>query len=121
MTAPATGQKFDGGKLRYDLADPIALAWLVATLTYGVAKYAANNWRRFEPAELRERYGAALLRHFEAWRAGEELDEETGFPHIAMVQFSAMVLTATFARASLAEVRATTHEAIQRWREREGG
>jgi len=109
-------RKFDSGKLRYDLVDPFALAWLASTLTYGVAKYAAENWRLFSKEELRSKYGAAMIRHFEAWRMGEDDDEETGLPHLALGSFSAMCLTATFAPRDLKIIVEKTAEAIRRWR-----
>ncbi len=112
--------KFDAGKLRYDLLDPYAIAWLVSTLTYGVAKYAAESWRLFSPEELKEKYSPALKRHHEAWLMGEDFDEETGLPHLAMLSFNAMVLCATFAPRSLKTIREATTEAIRRWKERQG-
>jgi hypothetical protein len=116
--AERRAMKFDAGKLRYDLVDPFALAWLVAALTYGVSKYAANNWRGFPPEELREKYAAAMMRHFEAWRAGENDDAETGLPHLALMSFGAMVITSTFAPRDMSEVVKRTAEAIRRWQER---
>lgn len=110
-----TAMKFDGGKLRYDLVDVHALAWLVASLTFGVTKYAADNWRNFSKDELRTKYYAALVRHLEAWRAGEDDDPETGLPHLAGVGFGWMVLAATFAPRDLGEVLKRTSEAARRY------
>jgi hypothetical protein len=67
----------DAGKLRYDLIDVGALALLAGRLTYGAIKYPPNNWRLSrESGDWRERYYSAALRHLEAWRGGEDLDEE---------------------------------------------
>ena len=111
------GRKFDDGKLRYDLVDPFALAWLVSTLTYGATKYAAYNYRNFTKEELREKYYAGMMRHLEAFRMGQNDDPETGIPHVAMMSFGAMVLTETFAPRDLGEIIKRTKEAIRRWRE----
>jgi hypothetical protein len=107
------GRKFDGGKLRYDLVDPYALAWLVASLSYGVAKYEAWNWNKVEG--WRDRYYAALMRHVELWRAGEDDDEESGLPHLAMAMFCVMCLCAMSAPRNMGVVVSRTTEAVQRW------
>lgn len=71
--------KFDGDKLRYDLIPPSTMKALAEVLTFGARKYKPNNWK--ECADT-DRYIAALYRHLEAWRAGEEKDEESGMPHL---------------------------------------
>ena len=75
------GMKFDDGKLSYSLLDRAALAWTVATLTYGAVKYERNNWKNVE--EWPDRYYDAAMRHLEAWRGGERYDPENGLPHLA--------------------------------------
>lgn len=75
------GRKDDAGKLRYWLIPHRALAALADVLTYGAEKYGAWNWLHVE--DWRERYYNALIRHVEAWRAGEWLDPESGKPHLA--------------------------------------
>ena len=72
--------KFDTDKLRYDLVPPSAIKGLAEVLTYGAKKYAPNNWKNCK--EL-DRYVGAAMRHFEAYRAGEFFDPETGLPHLA--------------------------------------
>jgi len=71
--------KFDADKLRYDLIPPSAMKALAEVLTYGAKKYKPNNWRNGD----KDRYIAALYRHLEAWRAGEQKDEESGMVHLA--------------------------------------
>lgn len=75
------GMKFDTDKLSYSLLPRAALAWTTAVLTYGAIKYARGNWEHVEQWD--ERYYDALIRHLEAWRAGEYFDEETSLPHLA--------------------------------------
>ena len=77
------GVKYDTEKLRYDLIPPAATQALAVVLTYGARKYAPGGWRSVPDAV--PRYTAALMRHLEAWRAGEERDPESGLPHLAHV------------------------------------
>lgn len=73
------GIKFDMGKLRYDLLPPETLEAIVQVLTYGANKYDDNNWHKVE----KFRYVGAMMRHFEAYRKGQQLDAESGFHHLA--------------------------------------
>lgn len=72
------GMKYDGGKLRYDLVPVEVHEALAEVLTYGANKYADNNWQSVES----DRYVAALFRHLNAWRKGEQVDEESGYHHL---------------------------------------
>lgn len=76
-----SGIKYDGGKLRYSLIPPRALASIVAVLTFGASKYSANNWM-YVP-NCKERYLDALMRHIELFRSGEDIDPESGVHHLA--------------------------------------
>ena len=74
------GLKYDDGKNRYDLIDSYALDELTKIYTFGSKKYADNNWRKgFKWGRI---FGA-LMRHSWAFWRGEELDEESGLPHMA--------------------------------------
>ena len=74
------GQKFDDGKTRYDLIDSYALHQLAEIYTFGARKYEDNNWRKgFKFGRI---FGA-LMRHSWAFWRGEDLDEESGLPHMA--------------------------------------
>lgn len=77
------GMKFDTGKLQYSLIPPETLSALASVLTYGVQKYAPNNWQLVEHGETR--YMDALFRHLEAFRAGETHDPESGLHHLSHV------------------------------------
>lgn len=80
-TDTGLGLKFDKGKLRYDLVPPHAIKAIADVLTYGADKYAPNSWQTVSDGETR--YTAAMMRHFEAYREGEELDPETGKSHLS--------------------------------------
>lgn len=73
------GQKNDKGKLRMDLLPPEAIEALSRVLTYGATKYEPRNW---EGGMAWGRVSAATLRHIFAWMRGEELDPESGLPHL---------------------------------------
>lgn len=74
-----TGIKYDSDKPRMDLLDPTALEGLAKVLTFGAQKYAANNWRS---GLAYSRLSAAMLRHLMAIQRGEDIDPESGLPHI---------------------------------------
>lgn len=56
----------------------------------GAAKYGAYNWRK--DAVEAETYMAAAMRHMAAWFDGEDIDEESGQPHIAHAAACMMIL-----------------------------
>lgn len=73
------GLKYDGEKPRTDLLDPDALEGLATVLAFGANKYAANNWRG---GLGYTRLIGAALRHIFAISRGEDLDSESGLPHV---------------------------------------
>jgi hypothetical protein len=77
--AEATGNKFDSEKPRTDLLDPLALEGLAQVLTFGAKKYAAHNWRG---GISYSRLLGAALRHIFAILRGEDVDPESGLPHV---------------------------------------
>ncbi|WNV48160.1 hypothetical protein Ql52_gp024 [Caulobacter phage Quill_5.2] len=83
------GLRFNNGKRRFDLIPPDGLAALADLFTIGSRKYAERNW------ELGMKYSnvfASLERHYQAWKSGEDRDEETGQLHMVHVCWNAMVL-----------------------------
>jgi hypothetical protein len=86
------GRKFDTDKLRYDLVPMDAFDEIVKRFTHGAGKYAPGNWQKVDNAV--ERYSAALMRHYSAYRQGERMDPEApGLFHIGAVAWTAIVLT----------------------------
>lgn len=71
--------KFDKDKPRMDLLDPWALEGLASVLTFGAQKYAAHNWRN---GLGYSRVIAAMARHLSAIQKGEDIDPESGLPHV---------------------------------------
>jgi len=81
--------KNDGGKLRYDLIPPEPLKALAFVYTLGASKYTDHNWRK---GMKWSRCIAALMRHVEAFRAGEAFDQKDGQHHLASVAWCAFAL-----------------------------
>lgn len=67
-------------KPRLELVPWAAVDEIAQVLTFGAAKYDANNWCR---GARWGRYFAALCRHIFAWWRGENRDPETGLSHLA--------------------------------------
>ena len=85
------GRKDDSDKLRYNLLPMDALDEVVKRFTHGAKKYAPDNWQKVDDAV--ERYSAALMRHYSAWRQGEQNDPEApGLTHIGAVAWNAIAL-----------------------------
>lgn len=78
--SPAQGLKHDAGKLRFDLIPPRPLEDLARVYTMGAAKYADRNWER---GLAWGRVFGAIMRHLWAFWRGEDLDPESGLPHLA--------------------------------------
>lgn len=79
-----TGQKYDSGKLLFSLLTrglAAPLRAVAAVLTYGAIKYSPGGWR--DVPDARRRYEDALDRHLNAWKMGEQFDEESGLHHLA--------------------------------------
>lgn len=92
--------KFNAGKIRYSLVDASALRLLVEVLEHGAKKYAPDNWKRVADDWLTV-YGDAMMRHYEARRAGEVLDADSGLRHTGHMLCCAMFIAALdLARAS---------------------
>lgn len=71
--------KADQGKIRMDLIPPEMLMAIGTVITYGANKYAERDW---EDGMEWNRFYAAALRHMNAWQSGEEIDPESGYPHM---------------------------------------
>jgi hypothetical protein len=89
------GAKADTGKLRYDLIPPEALRGLAHVYTLGAQKYADRNW---EKGILYGRIYAALMRHLEQWRLGEDNDPDNAQRHLDSVVWNAVALATYEAR-----------------------
>lgn len=82
--------KFDAAKVRMELIDPLAMEGLAKVLDFGARKYAVDNWRggfNFT------RIIGSLERHLNAIKSGEDIDPESGLPHIDHVGCNWMFLS----------------------------
>ena len=86
----ATGVKYDQDKPRTDLLDPLALEGLARVMGFGAKKYAAHNWRGGISVS---RLIGSVLRHTFAILRGEDLDPESGLPHVDHLGASWMMLS----------------------------
>lgn len=75
------GKKLDTGKRRFTLLPWAVVGEVVDVLEFGARKYAVDNWQKVPDAETR--YMNAALRHLVAVSEGEEIDPESGLPHLA--------------------------------------
>ncbi len=77
-------------KLRYDLCPAIAQREYAKVWTEGLKKYPARNW---EKGFLFSEVIASAMRHLEAMRLGEMIDEESGLLHSAHLMANSAMLT----------------------------
>lgn len=89
----AEGLKADTGKPPCELFSPIAYIGTSMVLAFGARKYAANNWRLGLPWT---KIIGAIFRHLLAISAGEDLDPESGLPHIDHLGCEVMFLQEYF-------------------------
>lgn len=85
------GVKADQGKLQWSLLPMQFLRGVVRVLMKGSVKYSTHNWRRGMP--FSQPYNA-LMRHMDAYWAGEDVDPETGECHLDHAMCCLMFLRA---------------------------
>lgn len=84
------GFRLNAGKLRLSLSSPWADEGLAAVLTYGANKYVAHNYRKgLSWSETLD----SLKRHLAAFIKGEDIDPESGLPHIDHIACNAHFLS----------------------------
>lgn len=85
---PFTGEIDGGGvkvaltvpKLRLDLVPPQTIRAIAEVLGFGAQKYCAHNWMR---GIAFSQLAAGVKRHLASFETGEEIDPESGLPHLA--------------------------------------
>ena len=65
-------------KIKYSLVPVSATKGIAKVFTFGAEKYGENNWQNVS----KDRIYSALMRHIEAWRDGENRDNESGLLHL---------------------------------------
>jgi hypothetical protein len=71
---------------------------------FGAARYGPWNWR--ESKVNATTYVAAIMRHLDAWREGEDLDPESGRSHLAHIAASVNILLDSQTHGCLIDDRA---------------
>lgn len=87
------GYKADETKPVTSLISGVATMALGDVLTYGMRKYDAHNWRK---GMIWSRLISALERHMCAFKDGEDIDPESGLPHVDHILCNAMFLSEAF-------------------------
>lgn len=92
----AAGRKDDETKCRLDLL-PMDALWAIGDiLTYGAQKYDAHNWEK--GMDWHRPFGATL-RHLFAFWCGEDMDKESGKPHLAHAACELLFLLTYYLRS----------------------
>lgn len=70
----------------------VGLDAIARAFEHGARKYARDNWRAFAwTAAARDEYFGAICRHVRADMAGEQIDPESGCPHLAHAGAGALI------------------------------
>ncbi len=84
------GTKNDKGKVRVDLVHPLFIVQIARVMEHGAEKYTEWDWTKgFKWTRLY----ASTLRHLYAWFCGEDLDPESGLPHLSHAAANLMMLS----------------------------
>ena len=90
-----SARKDDTMKPRMELLPPDALVEIAKVFTKGAEKYDDRNWERGMDWG---RLYAATMRHLSAFWAGEDIDSEWGYSHLAHAGCSILMLLSTYMR-----------------------
>lgn len=84
-------KRYNDGKpqLSYVFDVMPALLDMVAVLEFGAKKYERNNWKKGFP---REKLIDSMMRHINAMYQGEDVDAESGLPHVGHILCNAAFL-----------------------------
>lgn len=83
------GFKMDLGKRRFGLIPAIPMRYVADVYTMGAKKYSDHNWRL---GMKWSRVIDAIHRHLNAFENGEDIDPESGLPHMAHITFGTLTL-----------------------------
>jgi hypothetical protein len=82
MTDATGAARFNSGKPLVSLVPGSLVTYTAYGLTYGAIKYDFDNWRKgFDWRSILN----SLERHLMAFKDGEDYDEESGLPHLALM------------------------------------
>lgn len=89
-----SGARFNDGKPALDLVPLVSMEDCARVFDYGRKKYAEWNWAKGMDWSIPY---ACMLRHLSKWHQGEDIDEESGLPHLAHAMCN-MVMLSTYAK-----------------------
>lgn len=84
-----SGARYDAGKIPHELIPTHLLNSTAAVFGYGANKYAAWNWTKGMPWS---KPIGCMKRHLAAIERGEDIDPESGLPHIGHLICNALML-----------------------------
>lgn len=84
-----SGIRHNVKKPRLGLVPPFAKRAVAAVLSFGAEKYGRHNWML--GLSFVETYDS-MERHMTAWMQGEDIDPESGLPHLAHAACNAMMI-----------------------------
>lgn len=79
-TEQGSAARFNAGKVDFSLLPLTTVVDELKVWEFGKKKYRAWNWAKGMPWSAPYN---SLMRHMMAWQAGEDLDPESGLPHLA--------------------------------------
>lgn len=81
------GTRHNEGKPKWSLVNYNSLVPMIRVLEWGAINYGIDNWKKgLDKKEILE----SMQRHLASLMDGEELDSQTGLPHMAHIQCNAM-------------------------------
>jgi hypothetical protein len=89
ITDPETGGQKGQKAEQYSLIPVEAMAQVARVYAHGAEKYSRNNWRLGYDWHLSY---DAMQRHLTAFWGGQDLDLDSGLPHLAHAVFHALTL-----------------------------
>ena len=85
-----SGARFNDGKADFSLIPLCTLEDEARVWMHGERKYKRNNWMKGMDWSIPF---ACAMRHLAAWQRGEDIDVESGLPHLAHAQCNLRMLT----------------------------
>ena len=87
--SPEQANRYNEGKLQWDLMHLSSFEPMIRVLEFGAKKYEKDQWKKGFP--IRQIYNS-LIRHMIAFMNGEDNDPESGLPHIGHIQCNIMFM-----------------------------
>lgn len=88
--ARGSGARYNAGKAAMELIPLCTLEDEARVWDYGRRKYAVWNWAKGMPWSVPV---GCIMRHLAAFQRGEDLDPESGLPHLAHIACNVRMLT----------------------------